>query len=93
MLQYIEKSDSPWAMLWFFIWKKDGGLCPIQDYQAVNTWTIRDSYPILRIEQILEQLHGKKLFTTLDIRWVYNNIRIKPEDQWKVAFKTPFGLY
>ena len=54
---------------------------------------IRDSYPISRIKQILEQLHGKKLFTMLDIRWGYSNIRINLEDRWKAAFKTPFGLY
>ena len=55
-LKYIEKSDSPWATPWFFIRKKDGSLRPIQDYRAVNAWTIRDSYLIPRIEQILEQL-------------------------------------
>jgi RNase H-like domain found in reverse transcriptase/Reverse transcriptase (RNA-dependent DNA polymerase) len=54
---------------------------------------VRDVYPIPRIEQILEALHGKELFTALDIRWGYNNIRIKEEDQWKAAFKTPEGLY
>jgi RNase H-like domain found in reverse transcriptase/Reverse transcriptase (RNA-dependent DNA polymerase) len=54
---------------------------------------VRDVYPIPRIEQILEALHGKELFTASDIRWGYNNIRIKEEDQWKAAFKTPEGLY
>jgi Reverse transcriptase (RNA-dependent DNA polymerase) len=54
---------------------------------------VQDVYPIPRIEQILEALHGKELFTALDIRWGYNNIRIKEEDQWKAAFKTPEGLY
>jgi Reverse transcriptase (RNA-dependent DNA polymerase) len=42
---------------------------------------------------MLEQLEGKALFTTLDIRWGYNNIRIKQDDQWKVAFITPYSLY
>jgi hypothetical protein len=50
-------------------------------------------YPIPRIEQILEALHGRTLFTALDIRWGYHNIQIRPEDRWKAAFKTPFGLY
>jgi hypothetical protein len=54
---------------------------------------VRDVYPIPWIEQILEALHGKELFTALDIRWGYNNIQIKEEDQWKAAFKTPEGLY
>jgi Reverse transcriptase (RNA-dependent DNA polymerase) len=54
---------------------------------------VRDVYPIPQIEQILEGLHGKELFTALDIRWGYNNIRIREEDCWKAAFKMPEGLY
>jgi RNase H-like domain found in reverse transcriptase/Reverse transcriptase (RNA-dependent DNA polymerase) len=92
-LGFIEKTDSPWSMLWFFIKKKDGSLWPMQDYQEVNKWTIRDVYPIPWIKQILEQLEGKELFTALDIWWGYNNIHIKDEDRWKAAFKTPEGLY
>jgi hypothetical protein len=60
---YIQKMDSPWSMPWFFIKKKDGSLRPIQDYQEVNKWTICDVYPIPCIEQIMEQLKDKKLFT------------------------------
>jgi Reverse transcriptase (RNA-dependent DNA polymerase) len=92
-LGFIQKTDSPWLTPWFFIKKKDGGLCPIQDYREVNKWTVRDVYPIPRIEQILEQLEVKELFMALDICWGYNNIRIKEEDRWKVAFKTQYGLY
>jgi Reverse transcriptase (RNA-dependent DNA polymerase) len=92
-LKYIEKMDSPWSMPWFFIKKKDGVLRPIQDYREVNKWTVQDVYPIPRIEQILKGLHGKELFTALDIHWGYNNIRIKKEDRWKAAFKMPEGLY
>ena len=54
---------------------------------------MQDVYPIPQIKQILEHLDGKTLFTALDIRWGYHNIRIKSEDQWKAAFKTPFRLY
>ena len=62
-----------WGSPFFFIKKKDGSLRPVQDYRAVNSWTKRDVYPMPRIEQILEQLHGKVLFTTLDIR----DVRLK----------------
>ena len=58
-----------------------------------ESWTERDVYPMPRIEQILEQLHGKVLFTTLDIRDGYNNICVRPQDQWKLAFKLPEGTY
>jgi hypothetical protein len=59
----------------------------------VNKWTERNIYPLPQIEQILEQLHGKTLFTALDIRDGYNNIRVRPEDHWKLAFKGPDGVY
>jgi hypothetical protein len=96
VLGYIKECDnggSPWSTPWFFTGKKDRGLCPLQDYRVVNSWTVRDVYPIPHIEQILEELEGKTLFTTLDIRWGYHNIRIHEEDQWKAAFRTPYGLF
>jgi hypothetical protein len=92
-LGYIEKTDLPWSSPWFFIKKKDRSLHLVQDYQEVNKWTVRDVYPIPCIEQILEALHGKELFTALDIQWGYNNIQIREEDQWKAAFKMPEGLF
>jgi Reverse transcriptase (RNA-dependent DNA polymerase) len=92
-LGYIEKTDLPWSSPWFFIKKKDGMLRPVQDYREVNKWTVRDVYPIPRIEQILESLHGKELFTVFDVHMGYNNVLIKKEDRWKVAFKTLYGLY
>ena len=52
-----------------------------------------DVYPISWIEQILEELEGKTLFTALDIWWRYHNICIRDEDQWKAAFKMPYGLF
>lgn len=95
-LGFIERCDeggSPWSTPWFFTGKKDGGLRPLQDYRVVNSWTVRDVYPIPQIEQILEGLEGKMLFTALDIWWGYHNICIREEDQWKAAFKTPYGLF
>jgi hypothetical protein len=70
-LRYIEKGDSPWANPCFFIKKKDGKLQLVQDYRVINEWTILDIYLLPQIEMILEQLEGKALFTTLDIRWGY----------------------
>ena len=96
MLRYIEECDkggSSWSTSWFFTGKKDRGLQPLQDYHVVNSWTIRDIYPIPRIEQILEGLEGKVLFTALDIWWGYHNIWICEEDQWKAVFKTPYGIF
>jgi RNase H-like domain found in reverse transcriptase/Reverse transcriptase (RNA-dependent DNA polymerase) len=90
---YIKRSNSPWSTLWFFIKKKSRELRPVQDYHEVNSWTVRDVYPMLRIEQIMEDLAGKELFSKLDVRSGYHNVRIKEEDWWKAAFKTHLGLF
>jgi RNase H-like domain found in reverse transcriptase/Reverse transcriptase (RNA-dependent DNA polymerase)/gag-polyprotein putative aspartyl protease len=90
---YIERSNSPWSTPWFFVKKKSGELRPVQDYREVNSWTVRDVYPMLHIEQIMEDLAGKELFSKLDVRSGYHNVRIKEEDQWKAAFKTHLGLF
>ncbi len=63
------------------------------DYRPLNSWTVRDTYPLPLISTILEQLQGKTIFTKFDICWGYNNIRIREEDQWAATFKTPFGLF
>jgi hypothetical protein len=60
---------------------------------VLNAWTVRDVYPLPLIGSIIDQLQGKKIFTKADLRWGFNNICIKEEDQWKAAFKTPFGLF
>jgi len=90
---YIQESNSPYASPFFFIKKKDGKLRPMQDYRKLNEQTICDTYPLPLIKTILEQLEGKSLFMKFNIRWGYNNIRIKEGDKWKAAFKTPKGLF
>ncbi len=71
---YIIESNSPYALSFFFRKKKDGKLRPIMDYRPLNSWTVRDTYPLPLISTILEQLQGKKIFTKFDIHWGYNNI-------------------
>ena len=63
------------------------------DYHQLNLWTVCDTYPLPLINDTIDQLQGKTLFTKFDICWGYNNIWIKEEDQWTAAFKTLFGLY
>ncbi len=88
---YIIESNSPYASSFFFIKKKDGKLQPILDYRPLNSWTIRDIYPLPLINTILEQLQGKKIFTKFNIHWGYNNIRIREDDQGKQPSKPPLG--
>jgi len=90
---YIRPSKSPYAAPFFFIKKKDGKLCPVQDYRHLNEWTIRNRYPLPLIPQLINCVRMKKLFTKFDVRWGYNNVRIKRGDEWKAAFITNEGLY
>src|ERR1700734_2772882 len=90
---YIQGSQSPMASPFFFVKKKDGTLRPCQDYRYLNEWTIKNAYPLPLISEIMDKLKGAKYFTKLDIRWGYNNIRIKEGDEWKAAFKTNRGLF
>lgn len=91
---YIQPSKSPMASPFFFVAKKDSKkLRPCQDYRALNDGTIKNSYPLPRVGDLLDKLKGKKYFTKLDLRWGYNNVRIKEGDEWKAAFKTNRGLF
>jgi len=73
----------------FFIGKKDRKKQMIQDYRYLNKWTIKNNYPLPLISDILENIGTKRVFTKIDLRWGYNNVRIKKGDEWKVAFTIP----
>ena len=86
---YIQPSKSPQMALVFFVGKKDGKKRMVQDYRYLNEWTIKNNYPLPLISDVLENIGMKKVFTKMDLRWGYNNIRIKEGDEWKTAFTTP----
>jgi Reverse transcriptase (RNA-dependent DNA polymerase) len=90
---YIKVSNSPYASPFFFVKKKDGKERPVQDYRKLNQITVRNNYPLPLIKELIRQLINKQWFTKFDVRWGYNNIRIKEGDQWKAAFKTNRGLF
>ena len=73
--------------------KQDRSLRLYVDYRALNDITIKDRYPLPRIEETLNQVQGAKYFTRLDLRTAYNLIRIKKGDEWKTVFRTRYGLY
>jgi hypothetical protein len=89
----IRPSKSPMASPVFFIKKKDGSLRLVQDYRALNDMTIKNRYPLPLISELIGQLRGARFFTKLDVRWGYNNIRIREGDEWKAAFRTNRGLF
>jgi hypothetical protein len=77
----------------FFIKKKDSSLRPVQDYQALNTATVKNRYPLPLIDNLVNNFQGARYFTKLDVRWGYNNVRIKEGDKWKAAFRTNRGMF
>jgi hypothetical protein len=90
---YIRPSQSPFASPFFFIKKKDGKLRPVQDYRQLNDLTVKNQYPLPLISDVVDKLKDTKIFTKFDIRWGYNNVRIKEGDEWKAAFKTNRGMF
>jgi hypothetical protein len=92
-LERVRESRSPYAARLFFIKKKDGKLRPVQDYRNLNDHTIKNRYPLPLIPDLIAAVRHAALFTKFDVRWGYNNVRIRKGDEWKAAFITPFGLY
>jgi len=90
---YIRPSKSLQMVPVFFVGKKDGKKRMVQDYRYLNEWTIKNNYPLPLISDILENIGTRKLFTKIDLRWGYNNVRIKEGDEWKAVFITPEGSF
>ena len=90
---YIWPSKSPQTVPVFFVGKKDGKKQMVQDYRYLNEWTIKNNYPLPLISNVLENIGTKKIFTKMDLRWGYNNMRIKEGDEWKAVFMILEGLF
>ena len=73
--------------------KKDGKERMVQDYRYLNEWTIKNNYPLPLISDVLENIGTKKIFTKMNLRWGYNNVRIKEGDEYKAAFIMPEGSF
>ena len=90
---WIRPSCSPWGAPILFAAKKDGGLRFCVDYRWLNKQTVRDEYPLPRMDDLLDWSHGKRVFTSLDGHSGYHQIRIRTEDVPKTAFRTPGGSF
>jgi len=77
----------------FFIKKKDSSLRLVQDYRALNSMTVKNKYPLPLISELVSQLCRARYFTKLDVCWGFNNVCIKPGDEWKAAFWTNRDLF
>jgi hypothetical protein len=90
---YIRPSTSPWATPVLFVEKKDGTRRMCIDYRALNEVTIKNKYPLPRIEDLFDQLRGASVFSKIDKRSGYHQLRIQPPDIPKTTFITKYGLY
>jgi hypothetical protein len=90
---YIRESKSPQTSAVFFVPKKDMRKRMVQDYRYLNSWTVRNNYPLPLINELVDKVAGAKYFSKFDLRWGYNNIRIREGDEWKAAFSTHRGAF
>jgi hypothetical protein len=90
---FIRPSASRWGCPALFIKKKDNSLSLCVDYRPLNAVTIKNKYPLPRIDILFNQLAGAKVFSKIDLRSGYHQIKIKPCDIPKTAFSTRYGLY
>jgi len=90
---YIHPSTSPWGYPALFVKKKYQSLRLCVDYRLLNAVTIKNKYPLLRIDILFDQLFGAKVFSKIDLRSGYHQIKIQAEDIPKTAFSTRYGLY
>jgi len=85
---YIRPLKSPQTSPVFFVGKKDGSKRMVMDYRNLNDQTIKNNYPLPLITELINNMGSKKVFTKMDLRWGFNNVRIKKGDEWKGAFTT-----
>jgi hypothetical protein len=90
---FICPSASPWGCPALFVKKKDNSLRLCVDYHPLNAVTIKNKYPLPRIDILFDQLAGAKVFSKIYLRSGYHQIKIRPSDIPKMAFSTRYGLY
>jgi hypothetical protein len=90
---YIHPSVSPWRAPVLFVKKKDGTLRLCIDFRQLNKVTVKNKYPLPRIDDLFDQLKDAKVFSKIDLRSGYHQVRIKDEDISKTAFRTRYGHY
>lgn len=90
---FIRPSKSPFGAPILFVKKKDGSMRMCVDYRALNNITIKNSYPLPRIDELFDRLQGAKYFSKIDLRSGYHQIRIHPDDVPKTAFRTRYGHF
>ncbi|GJS70511.1 putative reverse transcriptase domain-containing protein [Tanacetum coccineum] len=90
---FIRPSTSPWGAPVLFVKKKDGSFRMCIDYQELNKLTVKNRYPLPRIDDLFDQLQGSSVYSKIDLRSGYHQLRVRDEDIPKTAFRTRYGHY
>jgi hypothetical protein len=90
---YIHPSSSPWGAPVLFVHKKDGSQRMCVDYRSLNDVTVKNKYLLPRIDNLFDQMRGARVFSKIDLRSGYHQMKIRPSDIPKTAFSTQYGLY
>ncbi|KAL0549084.1 hypothetical protein IC582_013564 [Cucumis melo] len=90
---FIRPSVSPWGAPVLFVKKKDGSMRLCIDYRDLNKVTVQNRYPLPRIDDLFDQLQGATVFSKIDLRSGYHQLRIKDGDVPKTAFRSRYGHY
>ena len=91
--EYIRLSKSSQTLPVFFVGKKDGSKRIVMDYHNLNDQMIKNNYPLPLITELINNMRSKKVFTKMDLRWGFNNVRIKEGNEWKGAFTMHIGSF
>ncbi|GJQ90268.1 putative reverse transcriptase domain-containing protein [Tanacetum coccineum] len=90
---FIRPSSSPWGAPVLFVKKKDGSLRMCIDYRELNKLTVKNRYPLPRIDDLFDQLQGSSVYSKIDLRSGYHQLKVREEDISKTAFRTRYGHY
>ncbi|GJT98326.1 putative reverse transcriptase domain-containing protein [Tanacetum coccineum] len=90
---FIRPSSSPWGAPVLFVKKKDGSFWMCIDYRELNKLTVKNRYPLLRINNLFDQLQGSRVYSKIELRSGYHQLRVREEDIPKTAFRTRYGHY
>ncbi|GJS68097.1 putative reverse transcriptase domain-containing protein [Tanacetum coccineum] len=90
---FIRPSSSPWGAPVLFVKKKDGSFLLCIDYRELNKLTVKNRYPLSRIDDLFDQLQGSSIYSKIDLRSGYHQLRVREEDIPKTAFRTRYGHY
>ncbi|GJS17708.1 putative reverse transcriptase domain-containing protein [Tanacetum coccineum] len=90
---FIRPSSSPWGAPILFVKKKDGSFRMCIDYRELNKLTVKNRYPLSRIDDLFDQLQGSSVYSKIDLRFGYHQLRVRDEDIPKTAFRTHYGHY